>query len=93
MCGKLHLFNDFTKEFVSVRQSQISYKNKKPHRREVIMTENKKSNKKVVLGLVALAAVIAVFAGIFFAVRAKNITFADEAITTCALARYYAVTF
>lgn len=38
------------------------------------MTENKKTNKKVIVGLAALAVLIAVFAGIFFLLREKPVT-------------------
>lgn len=36
------------------------------------MTENKKSNKKVIGGIVALVALIAIFAGLFIAFRPKT---------------------
>ena len=35
------------------------------------MTENKKSNKKIIIGLVALVALIAIFAGAFFIFKPK----------------------
>lgn len=44
------------------------------------MTENKKTNKKVLLGLVALVAVIAVLAAVFFTFREKPVE-GSKAIT------------